>query len=485
MTTVHDSAGKSNSPAVVIQDELRLDFQRRLIEGNSRKRVARTSKTQRPGPAPEAQGQGPGIHDDPTHITPYLQTMLPHVTAYRRLVVAARRHIRNVANGQDEEHSLQDLRRRVRMALQELLGEVSSLRSPKGEYPVRKCGQVPIKRKHVTVDMASGKARWSGFAECSSIWACPVCSAKIRNGRAIETAQGTGKWIMNGNSAYMVTLTFPHDAGMDLKELLDMVSNTFRYVLADQKWRKVKQAHHIIGQIRALEITHGDNGFHPHLHVLVFQEGPMTGKELDDLDKYWDGTWRKMIAAQGVRMPSDEHGVKVEPVYSAEEAGLYIAKTQDGHSIGMELLRGDLKDGRKDSKTPFEMLAEYAITGDEKWLKLWHVYEQATKRKQAITWSKGLHQMLGVLARSDEEIVKEIPEGSECVAIIPANSVRDIVRMPGLRCSVLEAAEREGLEGINTLLALHGIAPALPPDEVSGYLNRWDTFHHESFEWEE
>ena len=101
--------------------------------------------------------------------------------------------------------------------------------------------------------------------------------------------------------------------------------------------------------------------------------------------------------------------VKIDVCTSAAEAGLYIAKTQDGHSPGNELARSDLKTGKAGHRTTFEILGEIADTGDLEWLSLWHEYEKVTKRHQAITWSKGLRKLLLGLEpeRSDEELAAE------------------------------------------------------------------------------
>ena len=76
----------------------------------------------------------------------------------------------------------------------------------------RKCGRVPIASGVSMVDNA-GVAHYRGLATCGSIWACPVCSAKIRNARALEIAEAAGNWHRAGNTVLMVTFTVPHDIG--------------------------------------------------------------------------------------------------------------------------------------------------------------------------------------------------------------------------------------------------------------------------------
>ena len=154
--------------------------------------------------------------------------------------------------------------------------------------------------------------------------------------------------------------------------------------------------------------------------------------------------------------------------YSAAEAGAYIAKTQDGRSPGNELARADLKQGRDGSRTPFEILDDFRWTGyagteeDPGDLRLWHEYELATKGHRCITWSHGLRKILAVEERSDEEIAAD-DVGGQDIACIGPEVWRRIVAVPGLDSAVLDAAESGGLDGMNALLARHGIGRAHAP----------------------
>ena len=71
----------------------------------------------------------------------------------------------------------------------------------------------------VAITSNAGVCHYAGLATCGSIWACPVCSAKIRNTRAEEISAAAARWDLAGNSVYMITLTAPHDLGMKLSAL--------------------------------------------------------------------------------------------------------------------------------------------------------------------------------------------------------------------------------------------------------------------------
>src|SRR6478672_9784355 len=91
---------------------------------------------------------------------------------------------------------------------------------------VRKCGGVTVGGSgHVMIRSNAGVAHYAGLTTCGSIWACPVCSANIRNTRATEISEATAAWDRAGNSVYMITFTAPHDMGMKLRPLMTTIAD--------------------------------------------------------------------------------------------------------------------------------------------------------------------------------------------------------------------------------------------------------------------
>ena len=337
----------------------------------------------------------------------------------------------------------------------------------------RQCGRATIGGDVSMIDNA-GVSHYRGLVTCGSIWACPVCSAKIRNARAQEIAAAAASWHQAGNTVLMVTLTAPHDLGMPLADLLPVIAKGFTSVIAGRAWLRLKDRIRIAGQIRSVEVTHGPNGWHPHLHVLVFIDGQAGAEHLALLGVHVRSKWRRFIVRAGYRPPSDLHGVKIDVCTSAAEAGLYIAKTQDGKSPGNEMARADLKSGRAGHRTPFELLGEIADTGDLAGLPLWHEYEKATKRHQAITWSKGLRKLLLGLEpeRTDEEIAAD-EVGGDLVLEISREAWREVTRHLGLETRLLEAFEVGGPDQVVALAAHYGLVPDPdPPGPVPRLITR-------------
>ncbi len=285
-----------------------------------------------------------------------------------------------------------------------------------------------------------------------------MCEPNIANERANEISAAAAAWDRAGNSVFMVTLTVSHHFGLLLAVLMAGISAAFRFLIGGRPWRALKADLGIAGTIRSMEVTWGRNGWHPHLHVLVFIRGDPGAEGLWKLADHFQRRWKHAAAKHELGEPSNAHGVKVERCYSAAEAGAYIAKTAEGKSAGNEIARGDLKTGRMGHLTPFQILERFRQLGDVADLKLWHEYEKATKGHQKITWAKGLRAEIGGLGeeRSDEEIAAQ-EVGGEDVAIIPSAAWRKVVAVPGLCGYLLSQAEEGGAAAVMVALRRYGI----------------------------
>jgi hypothetical protein len=116
--------------------------------------------------------------------------------------------------------------------------------------------------------LPNGRAGYSGLYRCGDFWRCPSCRCTlgIRRARQIESA--LRQHVDAGGSALLATYTVPHTRDEALPVVLDRLSGTWRrYAMG--VWRDVVGRFYV-GNIRALEVVHGVNGWHPHYHVLVF-----------------------------------------------------------------------------------------------------------------------------------------------------------------------------------------------------------------------
>ena len=347
--------------------------------------------------------------------------------------------------------SLEDgSRRRSRERLRDLLNEVSTVER------CRKCGR-EILGGAVMVKRNADSAFFSGVESCGRIWLCPVCSAKVRNRRGDEVAEGVGRWIGQGHDAHFFTATLPHDQGDALAASLGVLTDAWRWMVSHKTYKAGRKRFGVIGVIKAVEITHGRNGWHPHIHAVVLVEQEITSLELFAWYAQLDALWAEALTRHGWSAGKAPYRFRALPVQlgdSGKALAAYVTKVQDS-GLGNEMARADLKGGKKSSRTPFEILANFGTTGDADDLGLWHEYEKATAGKSAIRWSRGLRNLLlpDVDEATDAEIAAEEQEGDEIAAILPQTWYK-ICDIPGARVAVKEAIETDGWEGlIRTLLA--------------------------------
>jgi hypothetical protein len=206
--------------------------------------------------------------------------------------------------------------------------------------------------------------------------------------------------------------------------------------------------------VRALEVTHGAHGWHPHLHALLFLETPLSAAERDAATTWLRERWRNCVErAIGSDFAPNDRGVDLRESKRAD----YLAK------FSFELVDPGTKCGRGKNRTPLQIATSAAkgrCPDDE---ALWIAYCAGMRGAKMLTWSKGLRAAVDLdVEKSDEQVVeREEQQEAEIVAVIPAG-VWDRARdHHGLPCSILEAAERaigqtEGYEAIEKLLRVRG-----------------------------
>ena len=216
-------------------------------------------------------------------------------------------------------------------------------------------------------------------------------------GRAGELQELNGAHDSAGGGLYLATLTLPHNEGDALKPLRRQVSRAWSNVTRGAPWQRWRARLGIVGTVRALEVTHGPNGWHPHLHVALYTAAPLADSERLELQTWLAGAWRRYITertpeGRTYRAPSAEHGVTVQPLRSAQ----YLAKM----GLAGELTGSETKDGRTGHRTPWQILrdltraayskADPADTRDDR--DLWRDFTRAMKGARQLTYSKGLRQ---------------------------------------------------------------------------------------------
>ena len=272
---------------------------------------------------------------------------------------------------------------------------------PKPEWPrVVRCGWGM--GALVTLLGQEGRTAWTGVEHCNSVWCCPLCSARIREGRRNEIQQGFESSKKLGLTAWFITFTVPHSVSTSLEESLGGLREAYKKM---RRYSSLKPFFaQVEGVITATEIQVGSSGFHPHRHCIFFMENEAAPDEAA-----LKSAWAKAVVKEGLARPSDAVGVVVRRVTNA---GLskYLAKVQE-NKVSLEVARGDLKSGRQGKEgewhcAPFDLLdpeVELPISMAQR-QRLWVEYYKGSRGVSAIRWSRGLKRLLGVGEKTDEEL---------------------------------------------------------------------------------
>lgn len=372
-------------------------------------------------------------------------------------------------------------RRSERWAMRDVLNDISRLER------VRKCGKVPI--GPLVSLKRSGDKHGSGFGglhTCGSVWACPVCAAKIASQRRLEVEQLADHAVHSGAVVSLLTLTQRHHKGQSLEELWAALSHAWNRVTSTRKWATLKEQLGLIGYVRATEVTHGKHGWHVHVHVLIISEKnpritplfyqrkqgrrktPYPVEVVMPSDVIAD-RWKAALAQKNVDFLRDRGGLDWQTADDAHLVGRYVAKLGGGvGSIASETTLGAFKKARRGNRTPFQILADFMETGSEDDLRLWHTYEKISRGKRALTWSHGLRDWAGLLAEKTDEQIAEEDNGGETVALFDKKNWKKVRKAGAV--NLLNVLDSEGVSAAHRWLKTHGIA----------FLLSVDDYHHDT-----
>jgi Replication protein len=337
-----------------------------------------------------------------------------------------------------------------RYARRTLLWDVSTLER------VRKCGRVRRDADVRVRGSEGGAVGFAGLCSCGSVWACPVCNAKIMARRSRELSAAITSWQAMGGRIALVTLTLRHSTADPLDACWSVLSGAWQRTVNGRVWRKWRDRLGSPGYVRAVEVTHGRNGWHVHVHLLLFLRDVQVLTEFED---WLIPKWVRSVEALGFAAPTgDGQDIRLLSGCSDPALGDYLTKATD--TLGLELTHSQSKVARRANATvpPWQLLTDVLDDGDADALDLWTEWEVGSKGRRQLNWSRGLRELLGLNAeKSDEDIAAETV-GDEDLVLIPGEEWDGhILRRPHLIPKILDAAER-GPAQLRRFLIREGIA---------------------------
>lgn len=297
----------------------------------------------------------------------------------------------------------------------------------------------------VSYDNHADTSHFFGNAYCKSTWACPYCTARIMAERSTRIAAAIDALDAQNQYSIMFTFTMPHLAFMSCEESFQILKAAWRhfvrganhgyetrkhklndgtvttYKIRKSEYGVLREELNIRHCVRVYEFTHGRNGWHPHIHMLVWIPKENFSKVTDyeaNLNKAWMHALRFKAKQYWREHYPDLDDAAIEArlqtvfSFSSNHAGLKISKNPDGTprrttsaqyisgwKAHEELTRTDLKKANKGHYTPHQIIdkAIAAKTAEErdKWLALYAEYALATKGSRRIEISNsGLNKII-------------------------------------------------------------------------------------------
>lgn len=317
------------------------------------------------------------------------------------------------------------------------------LRPRPGQRKYRVCGCLKHLRGRedvcVHLDTTHKKAFYSGLQVCCSVWVCPICAAKISERRRLEILTAQNQHTQGGGVSYMVTLTIRHKKWQTLKGNMDKFRQALKKLRSGKRYQAMTTELRLRGIIRSVEVTYGNNGWHPHSHELWFLDGRLTVKQYDAFFSELYQLWVSACRKSGLELPTRKHGISIKYSLSSSE---YLTKIgHDQHwGSSSELTKSMQKRGHG-SLTPFDFLRRVETSQNE---RLFVEYANATFGWRYVFWSPGLKKQFNLAEKTDDEIALETEETAVVVARIPYQVWKQLINNDPdgvLRSNVLVVAE--------------------------------------------
>jgi hypothetical protein len=280
-------------------------------------------------------------------------------------------------------------------------------------HRIQVCWRYPLPARS-TIDIIYSderdRARAVGTMKCGSAWVCPPCQLYITERRREEL----GRALLNCRDRYtpfMVTYTTSHSKNMGLHTLLAQMHEAYRATRSGRRWQEIKNEFALEGSVRALEITYGENGWHPHYHELMlvdnqhiveYYEG-QTLEYSEALEAVLSAVW---ISELKLKHLSGKEGIALVVSDTNNEASNYILKygklpvDSDFKEKADEVSRGMSKTARRGNFTPLDLL--FHADSNRRFSRLFIEYAEATKGKSQLQWSRGLKSDLKIETIRDE-----------------------------------------------------------------------------------
>lgn len=221
-----------------------------------------------------------------------------------------------------------------------------------------------------------------GLSKCDLRWVCPCCTRKHSEASRVQLNAALAQARKLGFISVMMTLTARHKKSDDLKKLWGQLMAADYKMKKSRKWKKLNKTL-LRGFAKAVEITYGDNGWHPHFHIILMidvRTEALAIEAVEDLKT----EWLHQLNVAGLDGTSPAAEKRSFDVRGASATGEYITKW----GAAEEMTLNTEKVGKSKGRNPWQLLRNARTNENEKERMksgaLWYEFIQV---------SKGVHQL--------------------------------------------------------------------------------------------
>ena len=256
----------------------------------------------------------------------------------------------------------------------------------------RACGVQPCGPVYV------GAGWQRGLCTCHSVHACPVCSARLRQARTTDVDDVIQWWRETEHGCVgMLTLTVRHARADSLTMLRKGLADSWRALWQSRRGQALRREA-VEGYIRAVDVTWGPNGWHPHTHNLILCRTEPEPSWIARLRELWCSTVLRVMGKEFVPR-DDEVGAHWTPNPPRSE---YLLK------LGLEVAAISTKAAAEGHATVWD-IARRAVQEDKRgelsrqWRSLWREWSEGMLGSRQLTWSRGLRKRAGLAIELEPE----------------------------------------------------------------------------------
>lgn len=305
---------------------------------------------------------------------------------------------------------------------------------------------------------AKQRANYRNLFVCGSVWHCPVCAARITEQRRIVLQSQLERLPYQQS---LITYTLRHDKKDKLQALLKLMTDCRRAFKSGRKWQDIAELYGFVAAVRALEVTHGDHGWHVHVHELALWRG-LTDINAGNLADDCKTRWQTVVARHKGKSVTYQNGLDFRV---GDDVGDYVTKygleQVSTWTAAHEVTKQPTKRGKAGGRTPLELLHDN-WQGDRQSGAIWREYATCFKSHKQLVPSS----FAALLGEKEQPPDGVIAESQDKGAILLASLTREqwaTVVSCGARGQTIAVADSGDVDKLRSWLQNMGIELSVTP----------------------